>query len=79
MKQDSRFELMNKVVMGLVCFRMIGPNRFCEVLLQNINESGRLHMVPSSLNGKYMIRFALCAEHANEADITYAWKGQWRF
>ncbi|XP_075239895.1 aromatic-L-amino-acid decarboxylase-like [Convolutriloba macropyga] len=74
MKQDSRFELMNKVVMGLVCFRMIGPNRFCEVLLQNINESGRLHMVPSSLNGKYMIRFALCAEHANEADITYAWK-----
>ena len=62
--------------MGLVCFRMIGPNRFSEHLLQSINESGQLHMVPSSINGKYMIRFAVCAENANEGDITYAWKSR---
>ena len=39
-----------------------------------INESGKLHMVPALVNENYVIRFAVCAENADEKDILYAWK-----
>ena len=38
-----------------------------------INESGKLHMVPALVNENYVIRFAVCAENADEKDIFYAW------
>ena len=30
-------------------------------------------MVPANLNGKYVIRFAVCQENAQEDDIRYSW------
>ncbi|XP_045474538.1 tyrosine decarboxylase-like [Harmonia axyridis] len=72
-KSDSRFELCHKVVLGLVCFRLKGSNRANEKLLSNINESGKLHMVPASVKDTYFIRFCVVAQHATEDDITYAW------
>ena len=35
--------------------------------------SGKLHMVPALVNDKYVIRFAVCAQNANDDDITFAW------
>lgn len=31
-------------------------------------------MVPASLNGQYVIRFCVCAENANNADIDHAYR-----
>ncbi|KAL3270011.1 hypothetical protein HHI36_009068 [Cryptolaemus montrouzieri] len=73
-KGDSRFELCNKVVLGLVCFRLRGSDKLNEKLLSNINESGKLHMVPASQKERYFIRFCVVAQHATESDIEYAWK-----
>ncbi|KAK3104464.1 hypothetical protein FSP39_002552 [Pinctada imbricata] len=73
-KNDARFEVMGKVTMGLVCFRLKGPNSLTAKLNHMINESGKLHMVPALINENYVIRFAVCAQNACEEDIEFAWR-----
>lgn len=73
-KADPRFKVMNDVKVGLVCFRLLGSNSLNQKLLTALNESGRLHMVPSSMKDKFVIRFCVCAQNATEQDIDVAWK-----
>merc|ERR1711973_354658 len=72
--KDSRFQVVNEVKVGLVCFKLKGSNELNRKLLDSINESGRLHMVPTYMKGEYVIRLAVCAEKANEDDMDAAWK-----
>ncbi|KAI4461333.1 group ii pyridoxal-5-phosphate decarboxylase [Holotrichia oblita] len=72
-KKDNRFEVVNDVKLGLVCFRLYGPDAVNRNLLAKINSSGKLHMIPSMVRGKYIIRFCVVAENATDADIEYAW------
>ncbi|GLH02078.1 Uncharacterized protein GBIM_08128 [Gryllus bimaculatus] len=55
--------------LGLVCFRLRGSDQLNQKLLGNINASGRLHMVPASVNDKYVIRFCAVAQDASDADV----------
>lgn len=71
--KDKRFELCNEVKMGLVCFRLKGPDKLNEKLLSAINGSGKLHMVPASVNERYTIRFCAVAQNAKDEDVDYAW------
>ncbi|XP_076067659.1 aromatic-L-amino-acid decarboxylase-like isoform X2 [Oratosquilla oratoria] len=73
-RRDPRFEVCAPVHLGLVCFRLRGPNTINQKMLTSINASGKLHMVPASLNDKYVIRFCVCAESATEDDIDLAWE-----
>lgn len=59
--------------MGLVCFRVKGSNELNQKLLSNINASGKLHMVPASVHGRFVIRFCVCAQDAKDCDIDWAW------
>lgn len=49
------------VVNGLVF--MQGENEVNEVLLKRINESGRIHLVPSKLRGQFVLRVAICSRY----------------
>ena len=61
------------IQLGLVCFRLRGSDELNQKLLSTINASGRLHMVPASVNDKYVIRFCVCAQNATDDDIgTYS-------
>ncbi|XP_055317944.1 tyrosine decarboxylase isoform X2 [Sitodiplosis mosellana] len=71
--KDKRFEICNEVKLGLVCFRLVGADKLNEKLLSTINGSGKLHMVPASVNEKYVIRFCAVAQSATEEDIDIAW------
>jgi len=73
-RQDDRFVVVNKVEVGLVCFKLVGDNELNRKLLSLINESGRLHMVPTYMKGEYVIRLAVCAENACKDDMTAAWE-----
>ena len=42
------------------------------MLLKRLNASGKLHMVPASLNDRFVIRFCVCAERATDRDISIA-------
>ncbi|KHN71251.1 Aromatic-L-amino-acid decarboxylase [Toxocara canis] len=72
-RADDMFEIVGEVVMGLVCFRMKASNEANQALLTKLNSSGRIHMVPASLNQQFVIRFCVCAENANERDIQIAY------
>merc|ERR1712042_2221 len=72
-RQDDRFKVVNKVQVGLVCFKLVGNNDLNKKLLSMINNSGRLHMVPTYMKDEYVIRMAVCAENATEDDMQIAW------
>lgn len=45
-----------------------------ETLLKRLNKSGKVHMVPASLKGKYVIRFTVTSQYTTDQDIERDWK-----
>lgn len=74
LKKDDRFEISVPVVMGLVCFRLKGTEAMNEELLKTINDRKKIHLTPTKLHGKYILRFAICSRHTNENDVEISWK-----
>ncbi|XP_067867019.1 aromatic-L-amino-acid decarboxylase-like [Heterodontus francisci] len=73
-RQDDQFEIVNDVVLGLVCFRLKGSNDLNEKLIQRINEMRKIHIVPCQLRDKFVLRFAICARTVESKHIQYAWQ-----
>ena len=55
-RSDDRFEIPAARHLGMVVFRLKGDNELTERLLKRLNSSGKMHAVPASLKGKYVIR-----------------------
>ncbi|CAG5136399.1 unnamed protein product [Candidula unifasciata] len=72
-RSDPRFEIFGAVTLGLVCFRLKGPNSTNEALNKRINDDRRIHLVPSKVKGTYFLRFAVCASSTQSSDVTFAW------
>ncbi|CAN8002592.1 unnamed protein product, partial [Ixodes hexagonus] len=72
-RADKRFEIPAPRHLGLVVFRLKGPNAWTEKLLKRLNTSGKLHCVPSALKGKYVIRFTVTSQQTTEDDIRRDW------
>ncbi|XP_019622539.1 PREDICTED: histidine decarboxylase-like [Branchiostoma belcheri] len=70
-RKDTRFEIPAQRILGLVVFRLKGPDSLTETLLNRLNKTGKLFMVPASLKGKYIIRFTVTSQNTAEADIVY--------
>ncbi|CAH1788310.1 unnamed protein product [Owenia fusiformis] len=66
---DPLFEIPAKRILGLVCIRIKGENELTEALLKRLNSSGKLHAVPASFKGKYVIRFTVTSQYTTEKDI----------
>lgn len=66
---DMRFEVLNRVELGLVCFRLKASDKMNEQLLAQINYTGEVHMIPAKIYGKYIIRFCVCYELATPEHI----------
>ncbi|KAJ8981624.1 hypothetical protein NQ317_000852 [Molorchus minor] len=73
-RQDARFEVVNDVKLGLVCFRLLAQDSVNQTLLAMVNASGKLHMIPSMVKNKYIIRFCVTSENATQEDIEHAWR-----
>lgn len=72
-QKDNRFEVLNEVRLGLVCFRLKVTDEQNQSLLAQINDSGELHMIPAIVKGRFIIRFCVTAENATEDDMDQAW------
>ncbi|XP_022249959.1 histidine decarboxylase-like isoform X1 [Limulus polyphemus] len=70
---DKRFEIPAKRHLGMVVFRLKGNNELTERLLKTLNSSGKLHCVPASLKGKYVIRFTVTSSRTTSDDIRHDW------
>lgn len=73
-RKDPRFEIFGEVIMALVCFRLKGSNEINEKLIKNINDDGRIHMVPSNVDGTFFLRLSVCTTRTKNHDIDFAWK-----
>lgn len=72
-RQDDRFEIIQEVQMGLVCFRLKGSNELNEALLKRINGRGNIHLVPSKIGDTYFLRLSIGSRFINADDIEYSW------
>ncbi|XP_040288009.1 aromatic-L-amino-acid decarboxylase-like [Bufo bufo] len=73
-KNDDRFEICAPVILGLVCFRLKGSNTLNKSLLQKINTLKKIHLVPSCLGEKFILRFAVCVRTLESNHVAFAWK-----
>ena len=78
---DDRFELMAKVTLNLVCFR-IHPhginniselNRINESLLNRLNASGKVYLTHTKLKGAYTLRMVIAQTYVQERHVLAAW------
>ena len=60
--RHSRNSLTRRVLMSLQ-----GENSLTEILLQRLNSSGTVHMVPASLQGRYVIRSLSPAKSSSDS------------
>ena len=74
-ESDVRFTIFHEVVMGLVCFRYeVGGNRANEELHRRVNGAGIIHMTPSKVANKFVMRFVVGSRLTEVEDVEFAWK-----
>lgn len=71
---DDRFEVVEEVIMGLVCFRLKGSNELNENFLKLLNGRGKIHLVPSKIDDVYFLRLAICSRFSEDSDIHISWE-----
>ncbi|XP_059473014.1 aromatic-L-amino-acid decarboxylase-like [Neocloeon triangulifer] len=74
LKSDDRFEIFTPAHMGLVTFRLKGPNENTKKLMANLQSGKKIYVVGAQLDGKEMIRFAICSRFTESSDIQFAWQ-----
>ncbi|XP_075064030.1 histidine decarboxylase isoform X1 [Mixophyes fleayi] len=72
-KSDQLFEVPAKRHLGLVVFRLKGPNVLTEQVLTELNRSGNMFLVPATINDKFIIRFTVTSQFTTREDIQRDW------
>nr|XP_054749749.1 histidine decarboxylase-like [Lytechinus pictus] len=71
---DAAFEIPAERKLGLIVFRLKGPNELTQELLRRLNYSGKIYVVPASIKGLYVIRFTVTSTETTEDDILEDWR-----
>lgn len=74
MREDSRFELVAPAPLNLICFRLKGDDALNEELLRRLNQSGKLYLSHTRLDGKYSLRFCVGQTRTKQKHVENAWK-----
>ncbi|XP_042680523.1 histidine decarboxylase isoform X2 [Centrocercus urophasianus] len=72
-RSDPLFEIPAKRHLGLVVFRLKGPNWLTEKLLKELSSSGRLFLIPATVHDKFIIRFTVTSQFTTREDILQDW------
>lgn len=70
---DSRFEIIGKPVLGLVCFRLKGNCELTNRLVDILTERKNIYVIRANYHKKLVIRFVVNGLKPSEDDIEYAW------
>ncbi len=71
---SKEFELTMKPPMNLVCFAHRAGNEVTKRLLERLNQSGKLFLTHTVLNGKYTLRFCIGQTNTEERHVRAAWE-----
>ncbi|XP_028562077.2 histidine decarboxylase [Podarcis muralis] len=72
-RSDPLFEIPAKRHLGLVVFRLKGPNWMTEKVLKDLNKSGKLFVIPATVHDKFIIRFTVTSQFTTREDIRRDW------
>ena len=73
-KDSSDFEIMAPAPLNLVCFRHRSGDAFNQQLLARLNQSGRIYLTHTLLNGTYVLRFCVGQTHTEIDHVKGAWE-----
>jgi aromatic-L-amino-acid decarboxylase len=68
------FELTVPAPLSLVCFAHRAGNDFNRRLLERLNQSGKLYLTHTVLNGRYTLRLCVGQTHTEAAHVRQAWE-----
>ena len=68
------FELAAPVPLNLVCFRHKGGDAVNKILLDRLNQSGRLYLTHTKLDDRITLRFCVGQTHTEQIHVQNAWK-----
>lgn len=70
---DPNFELAAPAPLNLVCFRIRGDDEANKMLLDRLNQTGKLYLTHTVLDGKTTLRFCVGQTRTEEAHVSAAW------
>ena len=73
-RQDDSFELAAPAPLNLVCFRLKKDDSVNQQLLEGLNQSGKLYLSHTRLNGKYTLRLCVGQTWTELEHIQAAWE-----
>jgi aromatic-L-amino-acid decarboxylase len=68
------FELAAPPMLNLVCFRHRGGDEINRTLLDRLNQSGKMYLTHTVLDGRYALRFCVGQTHTEARHVEQAWK-----
>lgn len=71
---DSNFERVAPVPFSVVCFRYNGSDEENHRILEQVNDSGKVFLSHTVLNGKFVMRVAIGNLGTSPADVRGAWE-----
>jgi aromatic-L-amino-acid decarboxylase len=71
---DDRFELAAPTPLNLVCFRHRGGDAANERLLNDLNDSGKVYLTHTRLDGRLVLRLAIGGVATERRHVAAAWK-----
>ncbi len=71
---DGNFCLAAPVPLNLVCFRHIGGDAINQQLIDRLNQSGRLYLTHTKLDGALTLRLAIGGTYTERRHVEQAWK-----
>ena len=72
-KASADFELAAAAPLNLVCFAHRAGDDFNGRLLERLNQSGKLYLTHTVLNGRYTLRLCVGQTHTEAAQVRQAW------
>lgn len=73
-KSDPNFELAAPVPLNLVCFRHKGGNQKNQILMQRLNDTGKLFLTHTKLDEKMTLRLCIGQTYTEDKHVANAWQ-----
>ncbi len=73
-RASDRFELAAEPPLNLVCFRHRGGDEATQRLMERLNQSGKLFLTHTRLNGKFTLRFSIGQTRTELRHVERAWQ-----
>ncbi|KFD55513.1 hypothetical protein M514_03565 [Trichuris suis] len=73
-QKDQNFEIVQPVVLGVVCFRIKGPNEINEKAAKIINDKGDIYFSAVTLHDLHVLRLCISSTMTEKSDVDFAWE-----